>query len=114
MQTTLAPEDSTAPALARVTPIIVTYNSAHCLPALVPLLAACPRVILSDNASSDGSADEGRRLLPHATVQKRDLCHRRHSQIIRIARPASITAATLFTHPMRRANCCPARPASAP
>ncbi|WGV15396.1 glycosyltransferase family 2 protein [Fuscovulum ytuae] len=67
MQTSRVPDDITA-ALARVTPIIVTYNSAHCLPALVPLLSACPRVILSDNASGDGSAEEGRRLLPNATI----------------------------------------------
>lgn len=67
MQTTHVPDDITA-ALARVTPIVVTYNSAHCLPALAPLLSACPRVILSDNASGDGSAEEGRRLLPNATI----------------------------------------------
>lgn len=67
MQRAHVPDDITA-ALARVTPIIVTYNSAHCLPALVPLLSACPRVILSDNASGDGTPEEGRRLLPHATL----------------------------------------------
>lgn len=67
MQRTHVPDDITA-ALARVTPIVVTYNSAHCLPALAPLLSACPRVILSDNASGDASAEEGRRLLPNATI----------------------------------------------
>ncbi|PLL14452.1 glycosyltransferase family 2 protein [Tabrizicola sp. TH137] len=72
MQTPHAADDGTASALAtaldRVTPIIVTYNSAHCLPALVPLLSRCPHVILSDNASEDGTADETRHLLPHATI----------------------------------------------
>ena len=68
MQVSPVRDDGIAPALARVTPIVVTYNSAHCLPSLVPLLAACPRVILSDNASDDGLAEEARRLLPHATV----------------------------------------------
>lgn len=68
MQISLSPDGSTAAALARVTPIVVTYNSAHCLPALAPLLSACPRVIVSDNASGDGSADEAHRLLPNATV----------------------------------------------
>lgn len=68
MQTPPPSDDSAAPPQHRVTPIIVTYNSAHCLPALVPLLSACPRVILSDNASGDGTAEEARRLLPHATI----------------------------------------------
>lgn len=68
MQISPVQDDGIAPALARVTPIVVTYNSAHCLPALVPLLAACRSVILSDNASDDGLAEEARRLLPHATV----------------------------------------------
>lgn len=68
MQISPVSDDSKASALARVTPIVVTYNSAHCLSALAPLLSACPRVILSDNASDDGSAEEGHRLLPHATI----------------------------------------------
>lgn len=59
---------SQADPLSRVTPVIVTYNSAHCLPALAPFLAPFPRVILSDNASDDGLADTARALLPRATV----------------------------------------------
>lgn len=58
----------TLTALTRVTPIIVTYNSAHCLPDLQPLLTLCPNVILSDNASDDDLPETARTLLPHATV----------------------------------------------
>lgn len=54
--------------LSDVTVIVVTYNSAHCLPALSPLLSQCPSVILSDNASADGCGAEAQRLWPHATV----------------------------------------------
>jgi N-acetylglucosaminyl-diphospho-decaprenol L-rhamnosyltransferase len=58
----------TLTAITRVTPIIVTYNSAHCLPDLQPLLTLCPNVILSDNASDDNLPETARTLLPHATV----------------------------------------------
>lgn len=54
--------------LSRVTPIVVTYNSAHCLPALQPLLSRFGQVILSDNASDDGLEELARNLLPGATV----------------------------------------------
>jgi len=54
--------------LQKVTVIVVTFESAHCLAALVPLLAACPQVIVVDNASSDGSLDLARRLFPHAQL----------------------------------------------
>ena len=56
------------PALSKVTIVAVTYNSAHCLEALQPLLQQCAHVIVSDNASQDGTADEVHRLLSHATV----------------------------------------------
>lgn len=68
MQTPLLDDARPAPPHSRVTPVIVTYNSAHCLPAQAPFLAPFPRVILSDNASGDGTAEEGRRLLPQATI----------------------------------------------
>ncbi len=54
--------------LAEVTVIVVTYNSAHCLAALDPLLGACPHVFISDNGSGDGTADAARRRWPHAGV----------------------------------------------
>ena len=56
------------PSLSSVTLIVVTYNSAHCLPALHSLLGQCPHVVVSDNASTDGAAAQARQLWPHATV----------------------------------------------
>ena len=55
-------------ALDRVTIVVVTFNSAHCLPALAPLLDQCPHVILVDNGSSDHCPVEARRLFPRARV----------------------------------------------
>lgn len=54
--------------LERVTVIIVTFESAHCLPGLATLLNRCPHVIIVDNGSADGSAHDAQRLLPHAQV----------------------------------------------
>jgi GT2 family glycosyltransferase len=51
-----------------VTIIIVTYNSAHCLPGLAPLLLLCPHVIISDNASSDDTISMSKNLIPHAQL----------------------------------------------
>ena len=51
-----------------VTVVVVTFNSAHCLAALVPLLEHCPHVVVSDNGSHDGTVELTRQLLPHATV----------------------------------------------
>lgn len=51
-----------------VTVVVVTYNSAHCLAALVPLLEHCPQVVVSDNGSRDGTVQLARQLFPHATV----------------------------------------------
>lgn len=55
-------------ALDAVTVIVVTRESAHCLPGLGPLLSRCPNVMVSDNGSSDGTAALSRRLWPHAIV----------------------------------------------
>jgi N-acetylglucosaminyl-diphospho-decaprenol L-rhamnosyltransferase len=55
-------------AIDAVTVIVVTRESAHCLPALNPLLSLCPNVIVSDNGSADGTATGARRLWPHAIV----------------------------------------------
>ena len=54
--------------LDSVTVIVVTYNSAHCLMALDPLLRHCPQVLVSDNASGDGTAQQAKALWPHAHV----------------------------------------------
>jgi N-acetylglucosaminyl-diphospho-decaprenol L-rhamnosyltransferase len=51
-----------------VTVIIVTYNSAHCLPGLAPLLLQCPHVIISDNASLDDTISISQKLIPHAQL----------------------------------------------
>jgi len=62
-------------ALLRVTAIVVSYNSAHCIPALAQGLAALPHIIVVDNGSTDSSLAAilalvrriivaGRRLIP--------------------------------------------------
>ncbi len=53
---------------SQVTLVVVTYNSAHCLPMLAPLLSVCSNVIISDNGSDDDSAIKAKTLLPHAKV----------------------------------------------
>lgn len=52
--------------------IIVTYNSAHCIDVLAPLLRSLPHVIFSDNASEDDTVDRIRLLVPHALVIRHD------------------------------------------
>lgn len=52
----------------RVTAVIVTYNSAHCLPAVSASLAGLAHVVVVDNGSADASVADARRLLPHARV----------------------------------------------
>jgi GT2 family glycosyltransferase len=54
--------------LAQVTVVMVTYNSAHCLPLLGPLLSICPNVVISDNGSDDETAVHVQSLWPHALV----------------------------------------------
>jgi GT2 family glycosyltransferase len=60
--------------LSSVTIIVVTYNSAHCLAALHPLLQHGPHIIVSDNASGDGTAAQAQALWAQATV----LAHERN------------------------------------
>ena len=65
--------DSTASAvdpdmLQEVTIVIVTFNSAHCLPELGSLLASCPNIIVVDNGSDDGCVSVAARCLPAAHV----------------------------------------------
>lgn len=55
------------PALSdRVSVVVVCFNSAHCMPALAPALGALRHVLVVDNASSDDSAAQVARHLPHA------------------------------------------------
>ena len=60
------------PSLSSVTIIVVTYNSAHCLAALHPLLQLAPNVVVSDNASGDGTAAQAQARWPHASVLGHD------------------------------------------
>ena len=52
-------------ALQRVTIVLVTYNSRHCLPDQHSLVTACPHVIVVDNASEDGTPAWVRHTWPH-------------------------------------------------
>lgn len=61
-------DPATPPDLSQVTVVIVTFNSAHCLPELGAGLAGFPQVIVVDNASEDGTADAVRRHLPQAQL----------------------------------------------
>ncbi len=54
--------------LAPITVVIVTYNSAHCIPVLARDLATFPNVMVSDNASNDNTVEAVRRHLPQATI----------------------------------------------
>ena len=52
--------------LASLSVVVVTYNSAHCIPALANALRELPYVFIVDNASSDNTLAEVARLLPQA------------------------------------------------
>ena len=54
--------------LQRVTLIVVTYNSAHCVPALAQGFAGLPHVVVVDNASTDATRADVQRLLPTASL----------------------------------------------
>ncbi|MBX3610052.1 MAG: glycosyltransferase family 2 protein [Hydrogenophaga sp.] len=54
--------------LDRVTVVLVTFHSAHCLDALHALLAHCPHIVVSDNGSSDGTPGQVRSRWPQAQV----------------------------------------------
>jgi len=56
------------PSLDQVTVVVVTHHSAHCLGGLNALLQHCPHVIISDNASNDGTPEQAHALWPHAHV----------------------------------------------
>lgn len=52
----------------QVTVIVVTYNSAHCLPALGVALSGFPHVIVVDNGSDDGCVQSVPQHMPQAQV----------------------------------------------
>jgi GT2 family glycosyltransferase len=54
--------------LDHVTVVVVSHHSAHCLAGLNALLQNCPHVIISDNASNDGTPEQARALWPQAQV----------------------------------------------
>lgn len=56
------------PALAQVTAVIVTYNSAHCAQDLARQLLGWPHVTVVDNGSADGTAERMQAVLPQAQV----------------------------------------------
>jgi N-acetylglucosaminyl-diphospho-decaprenol L-rhamnosyltransferase len=51
-----------------ITVVVVTYNSAHCLPGLSGALSAVRHVIVVDNASDDDLQAQLRLALPHASL----------------------------------------------
>lgn len=52
--------------LQDVTVIVVSYNSAHCLPSLAAGLKDCPHVLLVDNGSEDSTLADAAHCLPRA------------------------------------------------
>lgn len=60
--------DPALDALERVTVVIVTFNSAHCIEALARGLAGEPNVIVVDNASADDTCERVRTLMPSARL----------------------------------------------
>ena len=56
------------PLLQDVTIVIVTFNSAHCLPELGRLLAGCPHITVVDNGSDDGCVQAVGQHLPNAQI----------------------------------------------
>ena len=63
-----APVAPARDALERVTVLIVTFNSAHCIEALARGLAGVPNVIVVDNASADDTCERVRSLMPAARL----------------------------------------------
>jgi N-acetylglucosaminyl-diphospho-decaprenol L-rhamnosyltransferase len=60
--------ENSAAQLDKVTVIIVTFNSAHCLPGLGKLLSNFNHIIVVDNGSDDDSVRQAHVCLPHAKI----------------------------------------------
>lgn len=60
------------PSLRDVTVVVVTRDSEHCLEGLDTLLSRCEHVVVSDNASRDGTAALAARLWPHAILLRHE------------------------------------------
>jgi N-acetylglucosaminyl-diphospho-decaprenol L-rhamnosyltransferase len=58
----------TASSIDTITVVIVTYNSAHCIPVLAPSLTNIKNIIFVDNASEDQTIDFINTYLPHSTI----------------------------------------------
>ena len=56
----------------RVTPLVVTFNSSHCLSGLANGIRDATNLIVVDNASTDSSCDAVSRELPQATLIRLD------------------------------------------
>lgn len=56
------------PSLDDLTVIVVTFNSAHCIPALVPTLSQLRHVVFVDNASNDDTIACIQASMPNATI----------------------------------------------
>jgi N-acetylglucosaminyl-diphospho-decaprenol L-rhamnosyltransferase len=59
---------SPAPDLARVTVVMATFHSSHCVAELGACLAGFPQVVVVDNASTDDTVVQLKQHLPQATV----------------------------------------------
>lgn len=68
----MSPSESESIDLHDLTVILVTYNSAHCLPGLNAVLAPLPRLIFVDNASSDDTVDTISVLFPNAVLMRNE------------------------------------------
>ena len=64
----MPPSEPASTDLARITVVVVTYESAHCVPELARSLAAFPHVTVVDNGSADETVAAVKRLLPQARV----------------------------------------------
>ena len=64
----MSAEHNVALGLEQLTVIVVTFNSAHCIPALAGTLSRLPNVMVVDNASDDGTLDAVTQEMPNAKV----------------------------------------------
>ena len=51
-----------------LTVIVVTFNSAHCIPYLAPTLATLPHTVIVDNASEDDTVELATQTMPNGKV----------------------------------------------